>query len=136
MATPRVFISSTCYDLQEIRFQLRAFILSMGYDPVMSDFGDIFYEIGEHVQDSCCHEIERCNMFILVIGNSYGSLYHSQAIGQNYPDSITLQEFRKALEIRIPKFILVNRFVQHDYENYLRSLDEKYSDYFLKNRDC
>ena len=45
MAVPRVFISSTCYDLQEIRFQLRRFIQDIGYEPVMSEFGDIFYDL-------------------------------------------------------------------------------------------
>ena len=49
MAIPRVFMSSTCYDLQEIRFQLRHFIEEIGYDPVMSEFGDIFYDLGQHV---------------------------------------------------------------------------------------
>ena len=50
MAAPRIFISSTCYDLQEIRFQLRRFIQDIGYEPVMSEFGDIFYDLGDHVQ--------------------------------------------------------------------------------------
>ena len=77
MAVPRVFISSTCYDLQEIRHNLRNFIGSFGYEPVMSEFGDIFYEYDQHVQDACLKEIEKCNMFLLVIGNNYGSMYHS-----------------------------------------------------------
>ena len=45
MAIPRIFISATCYDLQEICFQLRRFIQEVGYDPVMSEFGDIFYDL-------------------------------------------------------------------------------------------
>lgn len=68
MAVPRVFISSTCYDLQEIRFQLRRFIQDIGYEPVMSEFGDIFYDLGDHVQDACKEEINRSNIFVLVIG--------------------------------------------------------------------
>lgn len=40
MATPRIFVSSTCYDLQEIRFQLRSFIQEYGYEAVLSELND------------------------------------------------------------------------------------------------
>ncbi|QES88079.1 DUF4062 domain-containing protein [Rhizosphaericola mali] len=66
MAIPRLFVSSTCYDLQEIRFQLRNFIRDFGYDAVMSEFDDIFYSYEAHVQDSCIEEINKCHLFILV----------------------------------------------------------------------
>lgn len=129
MAIPRIFISSTCYDLQEIRFQLRRFIQEVGYDPVMSEFGDIFYDLDEHVQDACKDEISRSNLFVLIIGNNYGSIYHRHTEKGGLPDSVTLQEFRKALEVGIPKYIFLNRFVQHDFENYKRAL----SKYLIKH---
>lgn len=133
MAVPRVFISSTCYDLQEIRFQLRRFIQEIGYEPVMSEFGDIFYDLGDHVQDACKEEINRSNIFVLVIGNNYGSTYHKHSSKKGIPDSITLQEFRKALEVGIPKYIFINRFVQHDFENYKRLLSRHIAKYFSEN---
>ena len=37
MAKPRVFISSTCYDLKEIRSQIREFIFDYGYEPILSE---------------------------------------------------------------------------------------------------
>ena len=76
MATPRLFISSTCYDLHEVRFQLRRFIEEIGYEPVMSEFGDIFYDLHQHVHDSCRDEVAKCNMFLLIVGNNYGTVYH------------------------------------------------------------
>ncbi len=121
MATPRLFISSTCYDLQEVRYQLRTFIEEIGYEPVMSEFGDIFYDYKKHVQDSCKAEIDKCQLFILIIGNHYGSFYHKQK-EQSAPDSVTLQELRKALETNIYKHIFVNRYVDYDYKNYLNAL--------------
>jgi hypothetical protein len=133
MATPRVFVSSTCIDFQEIRRQLRQFIKSHGFEPVMSEFNDVFYDFNTHVQDACKHEIERCNLFILIVGNKYGSLYHKETISKSYPDSITLQEFKKALEIQVPKHIFIDTFVKHDYDNYVRALEQNYTDYFEKN---
>jgi hypothetical protein len=134
MATPRIFLSSTCYDLQEIRFQLRGFIEEMGYDPVMTEFGDIFYDLNAHVHDACKEEISRSNIFVLIIGNNYGSLYHQQVDKSTLPDSVTLQEFRKALEVGIPKYIFLNRFVQHDFENYRRTLTKHMSRHFAEQK--
>jgi len=133
MAVPRVFISSTCYDLQEIRFQLRKFIEDLGYEPVMSEFGDIFYEPTQHVQDACKSEIEKSNIFVLIIGNNYGSIYHRQSLNDKIPESITLQEFKKSLETGITKYIFINKYVQYDFENYRRLFNKSLEKYFSEN---
>jgi len=133
MASPSVFISSTCYDLQEIRNTLREFIIDFGFDPVMSEFGDVFYEFNVHTQDACLSEIEKCNIFILIIGNNYGSFYHRELEEAVVPDSITLKEFQKALSINIPKHIFINRFVHYDYQNFKKSLNDNIKQYFGKH---
>ena len=97
MATPRIFVSSTCYDLHEIRHSLRNFIADFQYEPVMSDYGDIFYEFDQHAQDSCLNEIAKSQMYVLIIGNNYGSTYHASTGSEDYPDSVTLTEFRKSI---------------------------------------
>ncbi|HTB52289.1 MAG TPA: DUF4062 domain-containing protein [Ferruginibacter sp.] len=133
MATPRLFVSSTCYDLQEIRFQLRNFIREFGYDAVMSEFDDIFYNYESHVQDSCLDEISKCQLFILVVGNNYGSIYHQDKQENKIPDSVTLREFRKALELKVYKHIFINKYVDYDYKNYKRALDKATLKYFKEN---
>lgn len=133
MAVPRVFVSSTCYDFREVRQTLRDFISGFGYEPVMSEFGDIFYDYNKHVQDGCLSEIEKCNLFILIVGNHYGNFYHTQRKGMTVPDSVTLKEFRKALSVNIPKHMFVNRFVYYDYTNYRRQLEELLTEVFDKN---
>lgn len=134
MAQPRIFISSTCYDLQEIRYQLRSFIEDFGFLPVMSDFGDIFYDYQKHIQDACKDEIEKSQLFILIIGNNYGSIYYKQKDGLKLPDSVTLQEYRKAIETDIYKHIFVNKFVDYDYKNYQKALT-KYISKNFEQRD-
>jgi hypothetical protein len=133
MAIPRLFVSSTCYDLQEIRFQLRNFIRDFGYDAVMSEFDDIFYSYEAHVQDSCINEINKCHLFILVVGNNYGSFYHQDKQENITPDSVTLREFRRALDVRIYKHIFINKYVEYDYKNYKRALDKFTLKYFQEN---
>jgi hypothetical protein len=102
----------------------------MGYEPISSEFGDIFYDLGKHVQDACKDEITKSNIFVLIVGNNYGSLYHRPGDKSAIPDSVTLQEFRKALEVGIPKYIFLNRFVQHDFENYRRVLSKQLIKHF------
>lgn len=133
MAAPRIFVSSTCYDLQEIRFQLRNFITDFGYDAVMSEFDDIFYGYDKHVQDSCLDEISKCQLFLLVVGNNYGSFYHQENKELKTPDSVTLREFRKALETKIPKHTFVNKYVDYDYKNYKRALEKVILNHFQLN---
>ena len=133
MPAPRIFISSTCYDLQEIRNNLRKFISDFGYESVNSEFSDIFYDFDKHIQDSCIKEIEKCQMFILIVGNNYGSVYYKNETGKEIPDSVTLKEFNRALSIEIPKFIFIEKFLDHDYLNYKKALADILKDYFNKN---
>ncbi len=86
----------------------------------MSEFGDIFFDLKLHVQDACKNEIEKTDLFILIIGNSYGSIYHTHK-EQPAPDSVTLQEFKKCLDVGIPKYIFINKFLKHDFDNYRRT---------------
>lgn len=134
MAAPRIFVSSTCYDLQEVRGNLRDFIYGFGYEPIMSDFGDIFYDFNTHVQESCVEAIKQSDMYVLIIGDNYGSTFHTSEKKQNeIPESVTLTEFKKALELEKAKIIFINKFVKHDYENYSNYLKEKYREYFNEN---
>lgn len=133
MAIPRIFVSSTCYDLYDLRNNLRNFIKTFEYEPVMSEFGDIFYDYNLHVQDACLKEIDNCQMFILIVGNNYGSTYYKNKSSDKTPTSVTLAEFKKALSSNIARHIFINRFVKYDYDNYRRFLVQKYSEYFNSN---
>ncbi|MBX9597352.1 MAG: DUF4062 domain-containing protein [Burkholderiales bacterium] len=136
MAAPKIFVSSTCYDLHEVRHNVHKFIKDFGYEPVMSEYGDIFYPPDEHVQDACVKAIDSCNMFVLIIGDKYGSIYHRDKREKENdftPNSVTLKEFHNALALNIPKAIFINRFVYHDYKNYRRFLDAEYQRYFSVN---
>ncbi len=131
MPAPRIFISSTCFDLEEVRVNLRKFIEEFGYEPIMSEFGDIFYEFDKHVQDSCIQYIKNSDIYILIIGDYYGSKYHNAQ--KEVPESITLMEFKEAITKAKLKYIFINKFVEYDYTNYRKYLEKKYSEFFKKN---
>lgn len=131
MPAPRIFISSTCFDLEEVRVNLRKFIEDFGYEPVMSEFGDIFYEFNNHVQDSCIQSIKNSDVYILIIGDYYGSKYHNSQ--KEVPESVTLMEFKNAIKEAKLKYIFINKFVEYDYSNYRKYLEKKYNEFFKRN---
>ncbi len=117
MASPRVFISSTCYDLKYIRENLKFFIKNLGYEPVLSEEGAIFYDPKLHVQDACLQEVQSCHLFVLIIGGRYGA---------NFKDterSITNKEFLEAVKHKIPIFALVEQKVYEQYFVYLSNIN-------------
>lgn len=113
MAIPRVFISSTCYDLKHIRENLKYFVKTIGYEPVLSDDGDVYYGVDQHTHDACLKEVETCQLFILIIGGRYGG-EHNEKEG-----SITNNEYREAVKNKIPVFALVENAVHSDHYTYI-----------------
>lgn len=114
MAVPKVFVSSTCFDLSEIRDQLNRFIRSYGFEPVLSEYGDVFYHPDLHTHESCIHEIVNCQLFILIIRGRFGGAYTSDRT-----KSITNAEYDSARENNIPVFTYVRNAVlsnQHIYK--------------------
>ena len=123
MASPRVFVSSTCYDLKYIRENLKYFIKSVGYDPVLSEDGGVFFDPKTHTHDACLAEVPNCQLFILIIGGRYGGKFKES----DY--SITNAEFKKAAELKIPIFTLVEQNVYN--EHYVHQNNKK-----NQNIDC
>lgn len=115
MAIPRVFVSSTCYDLKYIRENLRYFIKTLGYEPVLSEDGSVFYNPTLHTQDACLTEIPTCQLFVLIIGGRFGGRY----LGDD--NSITNHEYREAVRQKIPVFALVDIAVYNEHHLYLKN---------------
>lgn len=131
MSRPRIFISSTVYDLMEIRSGLRHFLESIGYEPVQSDFGGVTYDPGSHTRDSCLREIHSCDAVVLLIGSRFGAVARSSpeltldqdaiAYAESNPGrplSITQAEAFKSADDGIPVFPFIYRPVLHDYRVY------------------
>ena len=60
MTTPKLFVSSTYFDLSEVREKLKKFIESFGFDPILSDHGDVFYNPKSHTHEACLHKVSNC----------------------------------------------------------------------------
>lgn len=143
MARLRVFISSTCYDLDILRGELRPFIAGMGYEPVMSDYSDVLYDPRSHTHDSCLKEVPGCDMVVLIIGSRFGGTAVPSALQQmdfaaieklstkaglvesKEKLSITQLEVLKAVESSVPVYAFVDERVLHDHHVYEKNKDKK-----------
>ena len=130
MAKPRVFVSSTYYDLKHIRASLDLFIDSLGFEPVLSEKGDIAYTHDRPLDESCYREAENSDIFVLVVGGRYGSEVSSdkkrvsKEFFERY-DSITRKEYESAAARDIPIYILLEKGVHSEYQTYLRNKEVK-----------
>ncbi|MGE8645780.1 DUF4062 domain-containing protein [Acinetobacter vivianii] len=112
MAKPRIFISSTYYDLRNIRSDLERYILDRNYEPVLNERGHIPYQTKEKLEEYCYREIANCNILISIIGGRYGSL--SQHVG----NSITQKELKTAIDQGKQIYIFIEKSVLNEYRIY------------------
>lgn len=114
MAKPRVFISSTFYDLRQVREDIERMIRELGYEPVRHETGRVPYSKDQKLETSAYRELELCDIIVSIIGGRFGteSVEHPGL-------SITQAELRRALDGGIPVFIFVEKSVLAEYETYL-----------------
>lgn len=120
MAYPRVFISSTCYDLGEIRDSLLDYLQSLHFDPILSERGDVFYHPDLHTHEACVTEVENCHLFILIIGGRFGGEYKIDT-----SKSITNAEYSAARALNRPVFTFIKRDLYDDHRLYQRNKSKK-----------
>ena len=114
MAKPRVFLSSTFYDLKQVREDLDRFISGLGYEAVLHEAGDVAYGKDSPPEGSLHREIEMCDILVCVIGGRYGTESREQP-----GSSITQLELSTAIDNQIQVFIFIEQAVYSEYRTYL-----------------
>lgn len=117
MATPRVFISSTYYDLKHVRNDVCTFITSLGYTPVMHDKGGVAYTQTEPLENSCYSELSTCDIVVCIIGNHFGTQ------SSNSDFSITMEELHAAIKNKKKIYIFIAKDVYTENRTYLQNRD-------------
>lgn len=125
MAKPRVFVSSTFYDLKFIRREIERFVLDqVGFEPVLFERSAVTYKPEQSLEDSCYDEIKNCQLVVLVIGGKVGSDSQSAEAETKEKSivkrkSITFMEYENARKNNIPIFTFVLSEVLSEYRTYL-----------------
>lgn len=100
---PSVFISSTCYDLKQIRANLKSFIEDqLGYDAILSEYDSFPIDPNVSAIQNCLNTVRDCaDIFVLIVGGRYGQV-------TNGGKSVTNLEYVNARNKNIPIYAFVD----------------------------
>ena len=133
MAKPRIFVSSTYYDLKYIRAGIEVFIGNLGYEAILFEKGDIPFHHDATLEESCLKEVDNADILILVIGGRYGALSkEDEERIKAAPDeyfgrirSVTSREYERARNRDIATFIFVEHSVFAEHRTYKENKGNK-----------
>lgn len=120
---PSVFVSSTMYDLSDLRARLRELIdEGLGWDAVMAEHDSFSIDATETtVENSLRNVRENTDVFVMVIGARYGS------IDPCTDKSVTNLEFLEARARGIPAYVFVDHRVLAQLQVWRANPDADYS---------
>jgi hypothetical protein len=124
---PRVFVSSTYYDLKYVRESLERFIKNYDFEPILFESGNVLFEPHKTIDDSCYNEVGVCHMMVLIIGGRYGSLALGDEVQEKRKEydkkvvSITQKEYETAIVNGIPTFVFIDKNVYGEYQTYSKN---------------
>ena len=127
MAAPRVFVSSTYYDLQHVRNDIKTFLSELGYEPVMHDKGNIPYTQEVSLEESCYNELESCDIVVCIIGSKFGTKSGCDDC------SITMTELKKAIKSKKKIYIYILKDVYAENFTYLKNKEKDFTPYHAEN---
>ena len=103
---PNVFLSSTMYDLSELRVQLRQFIDGLGWRAVRSEHDSFPIDANQTtVENSRRNVRDNADVFVMVVGARYGS------VDAEADKSVTNLEFVEARARGVPVYVFVRKDV-------------------------
>ncbi|MCX6628749.1 MAG: DUF4062 domain-containing protein, partial [Candidatus Solibacter sp.] len=117
-AGQRIFLSSTCLDLVDLRSGLKESLEEMGYEVWASELPGFPVDRRLHAQDNCLRNVEQADQYVLIVNGRYGTAYAGTAYPKHplpgEPEreiSVTWYEYLRAFECKKPMRILVREDV-------------------------
>lgn len=103
MSKVNVFVSSTCYDLSQVRNDIKQCIIDLGHVPILSELNDFPVNPNLNSSENCINAVKNeADIFVLIIGDKYGSILDSGK-------SITNTEFLTAVEKGLPIYTFTKK---------------------------
>jgi hypothetical protein len=103
----RVFVSSTVFDLIDVRAEVRQFLEELGVIPVLSDYASNgFLSVPDaNSIEACAENVRSCDAVIMIVSQRYGPPLNKVLSYLSEPLSATHYEYRAAKEANIPVFL-------------------------------
>lgn len=119
---PSVFVSSTCFDLSQVRADLRDFLISSGLDPVLSEYNSFPVNPDSSTVENCLEAVKRrADIFVLIVGGRYGSIGEGEK-------SITNLEYLQAKAKGIPVYVFIDKRVLNALPIWKKNPDGNFED--------
>jgi len=123
IATPKVFISSTYFDLRQVRKDLGDSLSKLGYDVLRSELNVFPIDPDSNTIDNCTRNVDlHADLFILIIGGRYGY------IDTDSGKSVTNLEYTRARYKGIPIYVFIEQNVLNQFELYKMNPNGGYDD--------
>lgn len=105
---PSIFVSSTCYDLSQVRLDLKRFIEALGYDAVISESSTFPINPQTSTIENCLDAVRtRADILVLIVGARYGTVMIDR------DRSITNLEYLEAKAKGIPIYVFISQQILH-----------------------
>ncbi len=116
----RVFISSTVYDLIDIRAELAEQLRVIGITPVLSDdkLSDFRVQHDVNSIETCLVNVDSCDEFLLILDQRYGPTLEKCGYDKV---SATHLEYQRAIEKKIPVRVYVRDRLEADFAIWKRN---------------
>lgn len=102
---PTVFVSSTCYDLKQVRKDIKDSIETLGLQPILSDHSSFPIDPDMGTIDNCLKVVdERADILLLIVGGRYGT-------PTEQGKSVTNMEYLRARGKGIPVYVFVQNSI-------------------------
>jgi MYXO-CTERM domain-containing protein len=112
-----VFVSSSCYELRDLRSAIRAWLTNLGLTPMMSDEGGFPHVDGMPPYATCLRVVEECPLVVGVIDRQYGRAFDDWGpYPQHTGCAPTHAELRHALDLGKRVLIYVHDDTWNFYE--------------------
>src|SRR4051794_38259701 len=119
---PSLFISSTCYDLSQIRTDLERAVKRLGLEAVVSESFAFPVNPDATVVENCVQVVkDRADIFVLIVGARYGSVTESGR-------SVTNLEYLEAKAKGIPVYVFVLKSLLQMIPVWQKNPDGDFSD--------
>jgi hypothetical protein len=113
----KIFISSTIYELMDLRAGLFDYLSSVGYEVVMSEIGDSGFEISGNMSsiECCLSNVRSCDALVLIADRRYGPTLEKFGYGER---SATHLEYDEAINNNIPVYVFLRDRTDADLSAY------------------
>lgn len=104
----QIFVSSTCYDLLDLRSEIEGFLSDKGVTPIMSDSAKSGFEVlaDQNSIKSCLANVERSDAVIVILCRRYGPKLGSVGF-----DDVSATHFEYREAVTVNRYL---RFAERD----------------------